>query len=107
MDEWLAKRQQLGGKPAVNPITKPSGVQSSSPAQQVSGNVGAIGNTSSMAASVANPISLQNKDSERDMATINNNGLPSTAEPSRPIVKNRLDLRGSDNDDNEVTINLR
>ena len=60
-----------------------------------------------MAASVANPISLQNKDSERDMATINNNGLPSTAEPSRPIVKNRLDLRGSDNDDNEVTINLR
>lgn len=106
LDEWLAKRQQLGGKPAVNPVTKPSGVQSSSSAQQVSGNVGAIGNTSSMAAPVGNPISLQNKDSERDMATINNNGLPSTAEPSRPIVKNRLDLRGSD-DDSEVTINLR
>ena len=107
LDEWLAKRQQLGGKPAVNPVTKPSGVQSSSSAQQVSGNVGAIGNTSSMAAPVGNPISLQNKDSERDVATINNNGLPSTAEPSRPIVKNRLDLRGSDDDDNEVTINLR
>ena len=107
LDEWLAKRQQLGGKPAVNPVTKPSGVQSSSSAQQVSGNVGAIGNTSSMAAPVGNPISLQNKDSERDMVTINNNGLPSTAEPSRPIVKNRLDLRSSDNDDNEVTINLR
>ena len=107
LDEWLAKRQQLGGKPAVNPVTKPSGVQSSSSAQQVSGNVGAIGNTSSMAAPVGNPISLQNKDSERDMVTINNNGLPSTAEPSRPIVKNRLDLRGGDNDDNEVTINLR
>ena len=107
LDEWLAKRQQLGGKPAVNPITKPSGVQSSSPAQQVSGNVGAIGNTSSMAAPVGNPISLQNKDSEWDMVTINNNGLPSTAEPSRPIVKNRLDLRGSDDDDSEVTINLR
>ena len=107
LDEWLAKRQQLGGKPAVNPVTKPSGVQSSSSAQQVSGNVGAIGNTSSMAAPVGNPISLQNKDSERDMVTINNNGLPSTAEPSRPIVKNRLDLRGSDNDDSEVTINLR
>jgi len=27
LDEWLAKRQQLGGKPAVNPVTKPSGVQ--------------------------------------------------------------------------------
>ena len=107
LDEWLAKRQQLGGKPAVNPVTKPSGVQSSSSAQQVSGNVGAIGNTSSMAAPVGNPISLQNKDSERDMVTINNNGLPSTVEPSRPIVKNRLDLRGGDNDDNEVTINLR
>ena len=107
LDEWLAKRQQLGGKPAVNPVTKPSGVQSSSSAQQVSGNVGAIGNTSSMAAPVGNPISLQNKDSERDIATINDNGLPSTAEPSRPIVKNRLDLRGSDDDDNEVTINLR
>ena len=107
LDEWLAKRQQLGGKPAVNPVTKPSGVQSSSSAQQVSGNVGAIGNTSSMAAPVGNPISLQNKDSERDVATINNNGLPSTAEPSRPVVKNRLDLRGGDNDDNEVTINLR
>ena len=107
LDEWLAKRQQLGGKPAVNPVTKPSGVQSSSSAQQVSGNVGAIGNTSSMAAPVGNPISLQNKDSERDIATINDNGLPSTAEPSRPIVKNRLDLRGSDDDDSEVTINLR
>ena len=107
LDEWLAKRQQLGGKPAVNPVTKPSGVQSSSSAQQVSGNVGAIGNTSSMVAPVGNPISLQNEDSERDIATINNNGLPSTAEPSRPIVKNRLDLRGSDNYDNEVTINLR
>lgn len=107
LDEWLAKRQQLGGKPAVNPVTKPSGVQSSSSAQRVSGNVGAIGNTSSMAAPVGNPISLQNKDSERDVATINNNGLPSTAESSRPIVKNRLDLRGSDDDDNEVTINLR
>jgi hypothetical protein cdiviTM7_01505 len=107
LDEWLAKRQQLGGKPALNPVAKPSGVQSSSSAQQVSGNVGAIGNTSSMSAPVGNPISLQNKDSERDMDTVNTNGLPSTVEPSRPIVKNRLDLRGGDNDDNEVTINLR
>lgn len=107
LDEWLAKRQQLGGKPAVNPVTKPSGVQSSSSAQQVSGNVRAIGDTSSMAAPVGNPISLQNKDSERDMVTINNNGLPSTAEPSRPMAKNRLDLRGSDDGDSEVTINLR
>ena len=41
------------------------------------------------------------------MDTVNTNGLPSTVEPSRPIVKNRLDLRGGDNDDNEVTINLR
>ncbi len=107
LDEWLAKRQQLGGKPAVNPVTKPSGVQSSSSAQQISGNVGAIGNTSSMAAPVGNPISLQNKDSEREIATVNTNRLPSTVEPSRPVVKNRLDLRSSDNDDNEVTINLR
>ena len=60
-----------------------------------------------MAAPVGNPISLQNKDSERDIATVNTNRPPSTVEPSRPVVKNRLDLRSSDNDDNEVTINLR
>ena len=107
LDEWLAKRQQLGGKPAVNPVTKPSGVQISSSAQQVSGSVGSISNTPSVAAPVGNPISLQNKDSERDIATVNTNRPPSTVEPSRPVVKNRLDLRSSDNDDNEVTINLR
>ena len=107
LDEWLAKRQQLGGKPAVNPVTKPSGVQISSSAQQVSGSVGSISNTPSVAAPVGNPISLQNKDSEREIATVNTNRLPSTVEPSRPVVKNRLDLRGSDDDDNEVTINLR
>jgi hypothetical protein len=107
LDEWLAKRQQLGGKPAVNPVTKPSGVQISSSAQQVSGSVGSISNTPSVAAPVGNPISLQNKDSEREIATVNTNRLPSTVEPSRPVVKNRLDLRSSDNDDNEVTINLR
>ena len=107
LDEWLAKRQQLGGKPAVNPVTKPSGVQISSSAQQVSGSVGAINNTPSVAAPVGNPISLQNEDSGRDIATVKANRLPSTAEPSRPVVKNRLDLRGGDNDDNEVTINLR
>lgn len=107
LDEWLAKRQKLGGKPAVNPVTKPSGVQISSSAQQVSGSVGSISNTPSVAAPVGNPISLQNKDSERDIATVNTNRPPSTVEPSRPVVKNRLDLRSSDNDDNEVTINLR
>ena len=107
LDEWLAKRQQLGGKPAVNPVTKPSGLQISSSAQQVSGSVGSISNTPSVAAPVGNPISLQNKDSERDIATVNTNRPPSTVEPSRPVVKNRLDLRSSDNDDNEVTINLR
>ena len=107
LDEWLAKRQQLGGKPAVNPVTKPSGVQISSSAQQVSGSVGSISNAPSVAAPVGNPISLQNKDSEREIATVNTNRLPSTVEPSRPVVKNRLDLRSSDNDDNEVTINLR
>ena len=107
LDEWLAKRQQLGGKPAVNPVTKPSGVQISPSAQQVSGSVGSISNTPSVAAPVGNPISLQNKDSEREIATVNTNRPPSTVEPSRPVVKNRLDLRSSDNDDNEVTINLR
>lgn len=107
LDEWLAKRQQLGGKPAVNPVTKPSGVQISSSAQQVSGSVGSISNAPSVAAPVGNPISLQNKDSEREIATVNTNRLLSTVEPSRPVVKNRLDLRSSDNDDNEVTINLR
>lgn len=107
LDEWLAKRQQLGGKPAVNPVTKPSGVQISSSAQQVSGSVGSISNTPSAAAPVGNPISLQNKDSERDISTANTNRLPSAVEPSRPVVKNRLDLRSSNNDDNEVTINLR
>ncbi len=106
LDEWLAKRQQLGGKPAVNPVTKPSGVQISSSAQQVSGSVGAINNAPSVAAPVGNPISLQHEDSDRGIATISTNGLPSVAEPSRPVAKNRLDLRGSD-DDNEVTINLR
>ena len=107
LDEWLAKRQQLGGKPAVNPVTKPSGVQISSSAQQASGSVGSISSTPSVAAPVGNPISLKHEDSERDIATVNTNRLPSTVEPSRPVVKNRLDLRGSDNDDNEVTINLR
>ena len=107
LDEWLAKRQQLGGKPAVNPVTKPSGVQISSSAQQASGSVGSISSTPSVAAPVGNPISLKHEDSERDIATVNTNRLPSNVEPSRPVVKNRLDLRGSDNDDNEVTINLR
>ena len=106
LDEWLAKRQQLGGKPAVNPVTKPSGTKSPLPVQQNLNDIEVVSNTSSAAALADSHASQQHEDSERGIATINADGLSKAAEPSRPVAKNRLDLRGSD-DDNEVTINLR
>ena len=40
--------------------------------------------------------------------TTNNNSVSSiNIKPSQPVVKNRLDLRNGDDDDNEVMISLR
>ena len=125
LDEWLAKRQQLGGKPAPSPTVRPVNSQvpqASSQIQNPQGRPGAVDNAPSNINSVnATASNLGNKQQSQpsviDSAvankpnmsmTTNNNPVSSVnVKPSQPVVKNRLDLRNGDDDDSEVMISLR
>ena len=125
LDEWLAKRQQLGGKPASSSTVRPANsqtLQTSSQIQNPQGRPGAVNNASSNINSVNTTASnldskQQSQPSVIDSAVINranvsmatnNNSVSSVnVKPSQPVVKNRLDLRNGDDDDSEVMISLR
>lgn len=126
LDEWLAKRQQLGGKPASNSTTvRPVNSQSpqtSSQIQNPQGRPGVVNNAPSNINSVnATASNLDSKQQSQPSAidsavvnrtnvsmTTNNNPASSVnVKPSQPVVKNRLDLRNGDDDDSEVMISLR
>ena len=126
LDEWLAKRQQLGGKPATNPSVKPMNLQSSSQMQntqsrpEVIGGVAPFGVNGADAADAVAPIfdnSRRDQSSVLDNSTVNKPSISMTTgdnstysvntKPSQPVVKNRLDLRGGDGDDSEIMISLR
>ena len=126
LDEWLAKRQQLGGKPASSPTTvRPANSQApqaSSQIQNPQGRPGVVSNVSSNISSVNATVSnLGNKQQSQpsviDSAVANKPNMSMTIDsnpvssvnvkPSQPVVKNRLDLRNGDDDDSEVMISLR
>ena len=125
LDEWLAKRQQLGGKPASNSTVRPvnsQAPQTSSQIQNPQGRPGVVNNAPSNINSVNATVSnldskQQSQPSVIDSAVINrtnvsmatnNNPVSSVnVKPSQPVVKNRLDLRNGDDDDSEVMISLR
>ena len=125
MDEWLAKRQQLGGKPASNSTTvrpvNSQAPQASSQIQNPQGRPGAVNSAPSNINSVnATASNLGNKQQSQlsaiDNAVANKPNMSMTTDsnpvssvnvkPSQPVVKNRLDLRNGD-DDSEVMISLR
>ena len=125
LDEWLAKRQQLGGKPASNSTVRPANLhipQASSQIQNPQGRPEVINNAPSNINSVnATTSNLDSKQQSQPSAidgavinranvsiTTNNNPVSSVnVKPSQPVVKNRLDLRNGDDDDSEVMISLR
>ena len=125
LDEWLAKRQQLGGKPASSPTARPvnsQAPQASSQIQNPQGRPGAVNNAPSNINSVNATASnldgkQQSQSSAIDSAVANKPNMSMTTDsnpvssvnvkPSQPVVKNRLDLRNGDDDDSEVMISLR
>ncbi|MBF1038972.1 MAG: type IV secretory system conjugative DNA transfer family protein, partial [Candidatus Nanosynbacter sp.] len=126
LDEWLAKRQQLGGKTASSSTTvRPASSQApqaSSQIQNPQGRPGVVNNAPSNINSVNATVSnldskQQSQPSAIDSAvtnksnvsmTTNNNPVSSVnVKPSQPVIKNRLDLRNGDDDDSEVMISLR
>ena len=126
LDEWLAKRQQLGGKPASNSTTvrpvNSQAPQTSSQIQNPQGRPGVVNNAPSNINSVnAMASNLDSKQQSQPSAidsavinrtnvsmTTNNNPVSSVkVKSSQPVVKNRLDLRNGDDDDGEVMISLR
>ncbi|MCJ1964655.1 type IV secretory system conjugative DNA transfer family protein [Candidatus Nanosynbacter sp. TM7-057] len=125
LDEWLAKRQQLGGKPASNSTVRPvnsQAPQTSSQIQNPQGRPGVVNNAPSNINSVnATASNLDSKQQSQPSAidsavvnrtnvsmTTNNNPVSSVnVKPNQPVVKNRLDLRNGDDDDSEVMISLR
>ena len=125
MDEWLAKRQQLGGKSASSPTVRPVNSQvpqASSQIQNPQGRPGVVNNAPSNINSVNATVSnLGNKQQSQpsvidsavankpNMSMTTNNSPVSSVnvKPSQPVVKNRLDLRNGDDDDSEVMISLR
>ena len=126
LDEWLAKRQQLGGKPASNSTTvrpvNSQTPQTSSQIQNPQGRPGVVNNAPSNINSVnATASNLDSKQQSQSsvidsavvnrtnvsMTTNNNPASSVNVKPSQPVVKNRLDLRNGDDDDSEVMISLR
>ena len=125
MDEWLAKRQQLGGKPAPSSTVRPVNSQTpqtSSQIQNPQGRPGVVNNAPSNINSVnATASNLDGKQQSQpsvidsavankpNMSMTTNNSPVSSVnvKPSQPVVKNRLDLRNGDDDDSEVMISLR
>ena len=124
LDEWLAKRQQLGGKPASNSTVRPvnsQAPQASSQIQNPQGRPEVVNTPSNINSVNATASNLGNEQQSQpsaidtavinrtnvSMATNNNPVSSVNVKPSRPVVKNRLDLRNGDDDDSEVMISLR
>jgi len=123
LDEWLAKRQQLGGKPATNPSVKPMNLQSSSQMQNTQSRPEVIGGVAPFSVDGVDAVAPSFDNSRRDQSSVLDNSTvnkPSISmttgdnstysvntKPSQPVVKNRLDLRGGDGDDSEIMISLR
>ena len=124
LDEWLAKRQQLGGKPAPNLVPRAGGGAFQSPMQlqkpqsqlntanthaSPTGLEGRIMGTGlgSMDSQHQEGVSAADTNIDISMKSVGN--APSGAETDNPVTKakNRLDLRGGNDEDREITINLR
>ncbi len=113
LDEWLAKRQQLGGKPAPSPTVRPVNSQGRPEViNNASSNINSVNATTSNLDSKqqSQPSTIDSAVINRtnvSMATNNNPVSSVNVKPSQPVVKNRLDLRNGDDDDSEVMISLR
>lgn len=124
LDEWLAKRQQLGGKPAPNSVPRAGGGAFQSPMQlqkpqsqlntanthaSPTGLEGRIMGTGlgSMDSQYQEGVSAADTNIDISIKSVGN--APSGAETDNSVAKskNRLDLRGGSDEDREITINLR
>jgi len=100
LDEWLAKRQQLGGTP------KP--VSSSAPPSAPSGPLAGAAPFGSMGASspLTQPQPLNDKAAARMQQKIED--VPVSEPVAKAVEQNKLHLRGDNkNDDGEIAIKLR
>ena len=124
LDEWLAKRQQLGGKPAPNSVPRAGGGAFQSPMQlqkpqsqlntanthvSPTGLEGRIMGTGLGSMGSQHQEGVSAADTNIDISMKSAGNAPSGAETDNPVAKakNRLDLRGGSDEDREITINLR
>ena len=124
LDEWLAKRQQLGGKPAPNLVPRAGGGAFQSPMQlqkpqsqlnttntyvSPTGLEGRIMGTGLDSMDNQHQEGVSAADTNIDISMKSAGNAPSGAETDNPVAKakNRLDLRGGSDEDREITINLR
>ena len=124
LDEWLAKRQQLGGKPAPNSVPRAGGGAFQSPMQlqkpqsqlnttnthaSPTGLEGRIMGTGLGSIDSQHQEGVSAADTNIDISMKSVGNAPSGAETDNPVAKskNRLDLRGGSDEDREITINLR
>ena len=120
MDEWLAKRKQLGGTKPSAPINRSGNTQNIRYGSQSSTSVKPDDLASPQKAFVATD-SASNYDSTPPIAqSLSSNPVSATkprtldptegakiSDPEPPKPKNRLDLHKDDSGDNEVSISLR
>ncbi len=124
LDEWLAKRQQLGGKPAPNSVPRAGGGAFQSPMQlqkpqsqlntanthaSPTGLEGRIMGTGLGSMDSQHQEGVSAADTNIDISIKSVGNAPSGAEIDNSVAKskNRLDLRGGSDEDREITINLR
>ena len=124
LDEWLAKRQQLGGKPAPNSVPRAGGGAFQSPMQlqkpqsqlntanthaSPTGLEGRIMGTGLGSMDSQHQEGVSAADTNIDISIKSVGNAPSGAEADNSVAKskNRLDLRGGSDEDREITINLR
>ena len=124
LDEWLAKRQQLGGKPAPNSVSRAGGGAFQSPMQlqkpqsqlntanthaSPTGLEGRIMGTGLGSMDSQHQEGVSAADTNIDISIKSVGNAPSGAETDNSVAKskNRLDLRGGSDEDREITINLR
>ncbi len=124
LDEWLAKRQQLGGKPAPNSVPRAGGGAFQSPMQlqkpqsqlntanthaSPTGLEGRIMGTGLGSMDSQHQEGVSATDTNIDISIKSVGNAPSGAETDNSVAKskNRLDLRGGSDEDREITINLR
>lgn len=123
LDEWLAKRQQLGGKPAPNSVPRAGGGAFQSPMQlqkpqsqlntanvhvSPTGLEGRIMGTGLGSMDSQHQEGVSAASSNMDSSMKSTESIPiDGAGVNRPVAKNRLDLRGGNDEDREITIRLR